>query len=527
MRNQSPALQKGEPMLRLLTPAALVVLLAALAATRSPSPPAHALVAFDCDAKIGVSSNPGQHPWLWPYVFEMELFFLAGQPDQPRDVSFAPSTNDVPAPVSGVLDPDGTFTGAGTTEYDGSNVPVSYQGMMTFYDQAKTVPKRLVGDYTLGPQGFPNNETISYRSDCFATPTEAVADPDADGKTAIIHGHLGFNSTATAQLSQATQALTYKDAQGNNQQITLADPGLMTFEDAKSGPFEAIFERIFLKIEGKFGGSFSQFVSDIDLNLPPELGGGQVFSQLSGSQWGSFSLDGAAEEVSRFRFDFSANGMPVLFNPNQGGVQPAGCPSCVSTGDWRLERDPDGEVTSEIDLVTGEATLTVPALLVAENLKAIYPDTPQNLPAGDGELPGEPLRFTETVLVTFPPFGAIAATLDNCPNTDNPDQADADGDGLGDACEGFLWADSTCNGFVGSSDALDTLLAGAGLPRIAEPGCFAYGDLAGGREFGDWDCDGVLSPADVIVVLRHRSDLEQLDLPGGCPEASSFISMVG
>ena len=38
-------------------------------------------------------------------------------------------------------------------------------------------------------------------------------------------------------------------------------------------------------------------------------------------------------------------------------------------------------------------------------------------------------------LVLVPRLSTHVDSLDNCPDTPNPDQADSDGDGIGDACD--------------------------------------------------------------------------------------------
>jgi hypothetical protein len=62
---------------------------------------------------------------------------------------------------------------------------------------------------------------------------------------------------------------------------------------------------------------------------------------------------------------------------------------------------------------------------------------------------------------------------DNCPDRPNPDQADSDGDGLGDACESSLmflssgyWAGFYLNGLSGADAKCQSLAEGANLPGI-------------------------------------------------------------
>jgi hypothetical protein len=60
------------------------------------------------------------------------------------------------------------------------------------------------------------------------------------------------------------------------------------------------------------------------------------------------------------------------------------------------------------------------------------------------------------------PWPGAGFTLDNCPGVYNPDQADTDGDGVGDACEQNL------GGYVAhaASDNLEFAYAGVVVPTV-------------------------------------------------------------
>jgi hypothetical protein len=92
----------------------------------------------------------------------------------------------------------------------------------------------------------------------------------------------------------------------------------------------------------------------------------------------------------------------------------------------------------------------------------------------------------------------IPDDMDNCPDTPNADQADTDGDGLGDACDGDTGGGDPGGGDPGGTDPGGTD-PGAGDPGSGDPGA------------NDTDDDGVPDPMDNCPL---RFNPEQVDLDG-------------
>ncbi|MBX3373307.1 MAG: S8 family serine peptidase [Phycisphaeraceae bacterium] len=84
---------------------------------------------------------------------------------------------------------------------------------------------------------------------------------------------------------------------------------------------------------------------------------------------------------------------------------------------------------------------------------------------------------------------------DNCPLRFNPDQADADGDGIGDVCESWCRSDLDLDGEVGFGDLL--MLLGS------------WGAGAGQR--ADIDGSGVADLADLLILLSDWGPCPQTD----------------
>src|SRR5262249_41030884 len=159
-----------------------------------------------------------------------------------------------------------------------------------------------------------------------------------------------------------------------------------------------------------------QLPAELQSNAPPT-------SPVSGYFRGAFEMNPATTAIQGFAFDFSISGSSI---PLLNGT--------AQTGPWTYYRDGSRPVTGNIDAATGQFSLSVPTAFWSPNLQLA---NPAPAPQAAGALDGLPIPFTETVSGSFGPLAQLAAAMDNCPATSNPEQADSDGDGLGDACEGF------------------------------------------------------------------------------------------
>ncbi|WP_417910357.1 thrombospondin type 3 repeat-containing protein [Candidatus Electronema sp. PJ] len=95
---------------------------------------------------------------------------------------------------------------------------------------------------------------------------------------------------------------------------------------------------------------------------------------------------------------------------------------------------------------------------------------------------------------------------DNCPVTPNQDQADSDGDGIGNACEEKIITDTDGDGVPDESD---------NCPNVANPDQLdSDGDGIGNACEADTDGDGVIDDNDNCIAVPNPDQKDETGLPG-------------
>ena len=480
-------------------PLFIAVLMLAVVVSNSPDPVgAGTGTAYTCRPLPGKKvftavKNEGGHPEYWEDVPTITKTLGPIQQDGSRSVRISITTlADGEQIIETAENGFGIFSGTRTIQYAGYTTTVKFRGR-DWYNPDDPHPAKETGGFIVGADGsLPGGKPIVYYERCLPdNPNPVDVDIDSDG----VSNTVKFDSPVT------TMGMYHLNPVPQNYHVTTHAQTTMDIPATGSPALNINANRLYNgqwaayrgnSIEAVYTGQLDQAGTTFTFNLPQELGGDSVTVPVEGDVSWYLELNDKADLLlfNEVKFDLSGNSFEFL----NGSAE---------TGAWTWRTDAIN-ASGSLDHTTGDFSLTVEATFDAEYLRATESD---------------PLTFQATISGNLGVIKDRAEVVDNCPSVPNPDQADADADGVGDVCD-FDFTDFDCDGDTDLNDALKQFAAKAGLTVDQETNCPPPGTNTTFANYnviwGDISCNGIWDAQDGLLTVRLLAHLPVAQEPD-CP----------